>query len=84
MATPVTDPRIMRRLAFIRLLYQQGVGQSQLPEPLSFSCVLTFHDTIELFVILAAEHLQAALPQAPRTSSVTGRCSGPARHFLPG
>ena len=59
MARPVTDTRTMSRLAFVRLLYLQGVDQSRRPEPLSFTSVLTFHDTVEQFLILAAEHLHA-------------------------
>ncbi|MFF5261400.1 hypothetical protein ACFY4C_20855 [Actinomadura viridis] len=56
--TPLT-PQTMERLAFIRLLHQQGVEQSRLPEPISFACVLTFHDAIELFLLLSAERLNA-------------------------
>lgn len=57
MTTPPVTPQTMERLAFVRLLHQQGVEQSRLPEPLSFTCVLTFHDAIEMFLILASEHL---------------------------
>ncbi|MDX2731191.1 hypothetical protein [Streptomyces sp. PA03-2a] len=46
----------MRRLAFIRLLAQQGLEQSKLPDPLAASCILTFHDAVELFLMLASEH----------------------------
>jgi hypothetical protein len=53
------DPAKMDRLALIRLLYLQGVEQSRQPRPLSAASILTFHDTTELFLILAAEHLQA-------------------------
>jgi hypothetical protein len=55
------DPLTMKRLAFIRLLYRQGVDQSRLPEPLTFTSVLAFHDAVELFLILAGEHLGATL-----------------------
>jgi hypothetical protein len=61
-SAPRVDPQTMKRLAFIRLLYQQGVDQSQLPEPLIFTSVLAFHDAAELFLILAGEHLGASLP----------------------
>lgn len=47
----------MKNLAFIRLLHRQGIEQSLLPEPLSFTSVLTFHDAVELFLIVTAEHL---------------------------
>jgi len=50
---------MMRRLAFIRLLYQQGIEQSRLPEPLKATAVLTLHDASELFLSLAADKLGA-------------------------
>jgi hypothetical protein len=46
----------MRRLAFIRYLYGVAVDQSRLPEPMCAASVLTFHDAIEQFLILACEH----------------------------
>lgn len=51
------DESTMRRLAFIRYLYVVGVEQSRGPEPLTAASVLTFHDSIELFLQLASEHL---------------------------
>lgn len=51
----------MKNLAFIRLLHRQGMEQSLLPEPLSFTSVLTFHDAVELFLIVTAEHLGAVV-----------------------
>jgi len=53
------DRAKMNRLAFIRLLYLQGIEQYRQPRPLSAACILTFHDTTELFLILAADHLHA-------------------------
>jgi hypothetical protein len=53
----------MRRLAFIRYLYTRGVEQSRRPEPLSATSVLTFHDSIELFLQLASEHLNVGAAQ---------------------
>ncbi len=47
----------MQRLAFIRYLYSIAVEQSQQPEPLGAASILTFHDSIELFLQLASEHL---------------------------
>lgn len=47
----------MQRLAFIRYLYTRGVEASRRPEPLSAASILTFHDSIELFLALASEHL---------------------------
>jgi hypothetical protein len=62
MTSPTIDPQTMKRLAFIRLLYQQGVDQTRLPEPLTFTSALSFHDAVEHFLILAGEHLGANLP----------------------
>jgi hypothetical protein len=61
------DPMTMKRLAFIRMLHQQGVEQSHLPQPLQFTSVLSFHDAAELFLVLACEYLGAPL-QKDRTS----------------
>jgi len=63
MARVVADPTTMNHLAFIRLLYQQGIEQTRLPEPLSFASLLTFHDAVELLLVLAADHLGASLPR---------------------
>ncbi|GGS98718.1 hypothetical protein GCM10010156_66060 [Planobispora rosea] len=58
MTTPSRLPvATMTRLAFIRMLHQHGVDQSHLPSPLNFTCILTFHDAIEMFLMLAGEHL---------------------------
>jgi hypothetical protein len=63
MARAVADPTTMNHLALIRLLDQQGIEQTRLPEPLSFASLLTFHDSVELFLVLAADHLGAPLPR---------------------
>lgn len=55
------DPNTMSRLGFIRVLYQQAMDQSQLPEPLNAQAVLTMHDTVELFLTVAADHLSAPI-----------------------
>lgn len=47
----------IQRLAFIRYLYSVGAEQSYQPEPLSSASILTFHDSVELFLQLACEHL---------------------------
>lgn len=49
----------VKRLAFIRHLYKVGVEQSNQPEPLNTISLLSFHDAAELFLHLAAEHLNA-------------------------
>jgi hypothetical protein len=57
------DHNTMRRLAFIRYLYQVGIGQSQASAPLNGASVLTFHDAVELFLQLASEHLNSGAGQ---------------------
>jgi hypothetical protein len=56
------DPLTVQRLAFIRFLYEHGVGQANEPEPLSATAVLSLHDAVELFLRLAAEQLRVNLP----------------------
>jgi hypothetical protein len=56
------DPATAQRLAFIRYLYEQGVAQAEQPEPLSATAVLSFHDAVEAFLLVAAEHLKINLP----------------------
>jgi tetratricopeptide (TPR) repeat protein len=53
-----------KRLGFIRFLYTQGLEQSHQAEPLSATALLSFHDAVELFLVLAGEHLNASLPTA--------------------
>ena len=63
MASLILDTATMNRLAFIRMLYRQGVEQARRPEPLSFASLLSFHDCVELFLVLAVDHLRAPLPR---------------------
>ncbi|MFX1392646.1 MAG: hypothetical protein ACFFAH_03645 [Promethearchaeota archaeon] len=51
------DPPTIKRLSFIKYLYQIAVEQSHKPEPQNSVAVLMFHDSIELFLELAAEFL---------------------------
>jgi hypothetical protein len=55
----------MQRLAFIRYLYNVAAEQSRQPEPLAAASVLGFHDSVELFLQLACEHL--GVPTKDRT-----------------
>jgi hypothetical protein len=57
------DEPTMKRLAFIKYVYGVAVEQSQQPEPLAGASILTLHDTVELFLQLATEHLDV-----PRSS----------------
>src|SRR5436309_12583636 len=56
---PKVDPTTLSRLAFIRYLYTVGLQQSGQPEPLNSSAILTLHDSVELFLQLASEFLNA-------------------------
>jgi hypothetical protein len=44
---------IMKRLAFIRHLYDVGMEQSRQPEPMCAASIMTFHDCGELFLQLS-------------------------------
>lgn len=53
------DEAKMRRLAMIQYTYTMAVDQCQKPEPLNMVALLLFHDAVELFLMLASEHLHA-------------------------
>lgn len=50
---------VVRRLAYIRYLHGVGIEQSHLPDPMSSTALLMFHDAVESFLLMAAEHLGA-------------------------
>ena len=56
-ATMTLDQTTVRRLAFIKYLYQTAISQSRAPAPLNCASLLTMHDAVELFLQLASEHL---------------------------
>ena len=51
------SPNTVRRLAFTRFLYGQGLEQARRPQPLAATALLSFHDAVEMFLLLTAEHL---------------------------
>lgn len=53
----MSEEKIIERLAFIKHLYNLGVEQSQKVEPLCHVSILIFHDAVELFLQLVAQHL---------------------------
>jgi hypothetical protein len=55
------SPNTIKRLAFIRFLYSQGLEQAARPQPLAATALLSFHDAVEMFLLLAAEHLGVSL-----------------------
>ena len=76
MTTPVPlDAQTMKRLAFIRLLHQQGIDQTRLPEPLTFTAVLSFHDAAEHFLILAGGTPRCVSPRSHPVHEVLRRAA---------
>jgi hypothetical protein len=51
----------LNRLRFIRALYLRAVDTASQPEPIGALSVLGFHDAVELFLHLAADHLNVPL-----------------------
>ncbi|MEV6831226.1 hypothetical protein [Amycolatopsis sp. NPDC051102] len=79
--TPVPQPldaNVMRRLAFIRFLYDQSMDQVNQPEPLPATAILSFHDAVELFLRLSAEHLKQNLPSRVDFAEYKDRGTPPA------
>ncbi|OKJ52534.1 hypothetical protein [Streptomyces sp. CB02261] len=58
------SPETIKRLAFVRFLHEQGILQSQQPEPLSATAILSFQDAVEHFLLIAADHLKVNLPSS--------------------
>jgi hypothetical protein len=46
---------ILKRLAFIKYLFQQANDQANLSEPMCLTSLLIYHDAVELFLQLSAE-----------------------------
>jgi hypothetical protein len=57
----LSESIILQRLAFIKYLYKVAIEQSRQAEPLCSASILTFHDSIEMFLRLACEHLDAGM-----------------------
>jgi len=55
-------PEIIKRLSYIKSFYQFAKEQSKLPTPQNYISILMFHDSVELFLYLSAEHLNVNLP----------------------
>lgn len=63
MTTPPLDSVHVRRLAFIKYLYRNGMQALALPTPQAGASVLLFHDAAELFLGLAVDVLDVAHPR---------------------
>ena len=48
---------LLKRLSIVKLLYKQGVEQSKQSEATSFFSILSFHDCVDMFLNIAAEHI---------------------------
>jgi hypothetical protein len=57
------NAQVVRGLAFVRFLYSQGLDQAQRPQPLATTALLSFHDAVEMFLGVSADHLGVNLPQ---------------------
>jgi len=53
----------IQRLAFVKYLSSLAVDQSRAPEIMASASLLTFHDAIELFLQISAEHLNVGNKQ---------------------
>ena len=51
------NPQVVKGLAFVRFMYNQGLEQAGRPQPLATTALLSFHDAAEMFLGLAAVHL---------------------------
>jgi len=49
------DTLTSKRLSVIKQLYRNGMEQSYLTEPINGFCILSFHDSVEMFMKLCAE-----------------------------
>lgn len=51
------SPDAKTRLPFIKYLYKSAVHQSRQPRPMNAASILTFHDSVELFLNLSCEEV---------------------------
>ncbi|MET7776311.1 hypothetical protein ABZU94_10460 [Streptomyces mirabilis] len=58
---PPLDLLTVQRLAYVRYLYREGIEQSRQPAPLRSRAITSFHDAVENYVGLVAQHLGAEL-----------------------
>jgi len=54
------EHHIIRRLAFVKYLYQTAIAQSTSAPPLNSASILTMHDSVELFLQLSCEVLNVS------------------------
>jgi hypothetical protein len=64
----VTQPlpaHVVERLGYIRYLHQEGTEQARRPHPMSSAAILSLHDAVELFYVLALDY--KGIQVSPRT-----------------
>jgi hypothetical protein len=52
----MTQEIVLRRLSIIKRVFNTAVTQAEQPEVTSFTALLSFHDSIDMFMNLAAEY----------------------------
>ena len=77
------SPQTVQRLALIRFLYTQGVEQARRPQPFSSAALLSFHDAVEMFLLLAAENLRVTLSRGVTFEGYFGEIQRDAAVTLP-
>ena len=55
------NAQLVKGLAFVRFIYNQGLEQAGRPQPLATTALLSFHDAVEMFLGLAADHHRVSL-----------------------
>jgi hypothetical protein len=70
---PKPSTELTRRLAFVRYLYDLAAEQSRKPEPMAMAAVLTWHDAVEMFLQIVAEHYQVSVKKTKRSWTIGPR-----------
>lgn len=60
------EPTHLQRLSFIKYLFSVGLDQSEKSEPLCGASILSFHDSVELFLRLSLERLNISTKTEPK------------------
>jgi hypothetical protein len=62
----ITPSSTMRRLAFIKYLHSRSESPGEVVDLLAAAALLTLHDAVEMFLLLACEHRNVTLPKRPQ------------------
>jgi hypothetical protein len=55
------NAQLVKGLAFVRFMYSKGLEEAGRPQPFATTALLSFHDAVEMFLGLAADHLGVSL-----------------------